>query len=245
MNLIVSSKQLYQKLVNAIRVINNKNTLPILDCFLFGLKGNVLNITATDGEIRLSTKLEVTEADGSGIICINAKQITESLKELPDQPLRIEIDNETKAVTIHYHNGKYDFVGQDAESYPQPKGLDELVKQELIVSADVLLNGVNRTLFAAANDELRPIMNGIYFDITKDNVTFVASDGHKLVCLRNTDTMGKDRASFVLPSKAANVIKKLLEKQTDSVKIKFDLNQAILELSDCLISCRFIEGRYP
>lgn len=245
MKFTVSSKKLYQKLQAAAQVINKKNTLPILDCFLFGLRGNILNIASTDGEVRLVTKVEVEDVQGDIKIAVNAKTLVDSLKELPEQPITFEVNENNFEVLIHYHNGKFNFIGQIADDYPTPKQLDEKVKQELIIGADVLMNGINGTLFAAANDELRPVMCACYFDITKDNVTFVASDGHKLIKLVSTETKGQDKSSFILPTKASNVIRKLAEKQSDPVKIRFDFNQAVFDFIDYVVSVRFIEGRYP
>lgn len=245
MQFTVSSKKLFTKLQAAAQVINKKNTLPILDCFLLGLRGNILNIASTDGEVRLVTKVEVRDAQGDIKIAVNAHTLVGALKELPDQPITFEVNESNFEVLIHYHNGKFNFIGESGDDYPTPKLLDEKVKQELTIDANVLQNGIGGTLFAVANDELRPVMNGIYFDITKDNVTFVASDGHKLVKLVSTETKGQDRASFILPTKAANIIRKLAEKQSDSVKIRFDYNQAIFDLVYFTVSVRFIEGKYP
>lgn len=245
MKFTISSKKLLAKLSVMVKVINNKNTLPILDCFLLGLKGNILRIAATDAEIRLSTEIEVEEPISEGTVCLNAKMLTDALKELPDQPLTFEINDENKEVSINYHNGKYTFIGVDSADYPQPKNLDEKVRQNLVIQPEVLLLGINSTLFATATDELRPVMEGIYFDVTKDNLTFVSSDGHKLVKLVSTETKGSDKASFIMPKKAANILKVMLAKQYEPIKIKFDFNNAYIELSDFIISARFIEGKYP
>ena len=245
MQFTVSSKKLFTKLQAAAQVINKKNTLPILDCFLLGLRGNILNIASTDGEVRLVTKVEVQDAEGDIKVAVNAQTLVSALKELPDQPITFEVNEDNFEIFIHYHNGKFNFIGQSADDYPTPRLLDEKVKQELTIDADVLLNGIVGTLFAASNDELRPVMCACYFDITKDNVTFVASDGHKLIRLVSTETKGQDRASFILPTKAANVVRKLAEKQSDPVKIRFDFNQAIFDFIDYVVSVRFIEGRYP
>lgn len=245
MKFIVSSKTLYSALQKAARVISNKNALPILDCFKLGLQGNSLRIAAADHEMRLSTKVDVENPNGNGEICINAKNLTDALKELPDQPLTFDIDDSTKEILIHYHNGKYNFVGQSADDYPQPKNLDEKVKQELTIEADVLESAIVGTLFAVADDELRPVMNGVYFDITPNDVTFVASDGHMLVKMVSLETKGNERSSFILPKKAANLLKTLLPKQKENVRVRFDFNQAVFDLSDYSITARFIEGRYP
>lgn len=245
MRFTVSRKKLFTKLQAAAQVINKKNTLPILDCFMLGLRNNILNIASTDGEVRLVTKVEVEDAKGDIKIAVNAKTLVDALKELPEQPITFEVNEDNFQVIIHYHNGKFNFIGQSVDDYPTPKNLDEKVKQELTIDADVLLNGITGTLFAVANDELRPVMNGIYFDITKDNLSFVASDGHRLVRLISKAARGTEQSSFILPTKGANIITSLLTKQSEPVKIRFDFNNAVFDLTDYSVTVRFIDGRYP
>lgn len=245
MKFTVNSKKLFTKLQAAAQVINKKNTLPILDCFLLGLRGNILNIASTDGEVRLVTKVEVEDAQGDIKIAVNAKNLVDALKELPEQPITFELNEDNFGVFIHYHNGKFNFIGQSADDYPTPKNLDEKVKKELTIEAGVLLNGISGTVFAVSNDELRPVMCSVYFDITKDDVTFVASDGHRLVKLVSKIARGADKASFALPTKGANIITSLLAKQSEPVKIRFDFNNAVFDLTDYTVTVRFIDGRYP
>lgn len=245
MQFTVSSKKLFTKLQAAAQVINKKNTLPILDCFLLGLRGNILNIASTDGEVRLVTKVEVQDAEGDIKIAVNAQTLVDALKELPDQPITFEVNGDNFEVLIHYHNGKFNFIGQSADDYPTPKNLDEKVKQELTIDSDVLLNGISGTVFAVSNDELRPVMCSVFLDITKDDLTFVASDGHRLVKLVSKIARGTDKASFTLPTKGANIITNLLAKQSEPVKIRFDFNNAVFDLTDYTVTIRFIDGRYP
>ena len=180
MRFVVSSTALLSHLQAISKVINSKNTLPILDCFLLELEGSTLSLTAADSETRLVTSLEVNEADGNGKFAVNAKNLLDPLKELPDQPLTFEINSDNLETFIFFHNGKYNFIGQNGEDYPQPKQLRETAVS-LTIEPQVLFSGINRTLFASADDELRPVMNGVYFDISTEDLTFVASDGHKLV----------------------------------------------------------------
>ncbi|MDU1891103.1 MAG: DNA polymerase III subunit beta [Dysgonomonas sp.] len=244
MRFVVSSTALLSHLQAISKVINSKNTLPILDCFLLDLNGTTLSLTAADSETRLVTSLEVNEAEGSGKFAVNAKNLLDPLKELPEQPLTFEINNENLETFIYFHNGKYNFIGQSGEDYPQPKELKETAIS-LTIDPQVLFSGINRTLFASADDELRPVMNGIYFDITTDDLTFVASDGHKLVRCKTLAVKGSERASFILPKKPANLLKSILPKEADTVEIKFDENNAYIKMSSYTMTCRFIEGRYP
>jgi DNA polymerase-3 subunit beta len=244
MKFVVSSATLLNHLQAISRVINSKNTLPILDCFLLNLKNNTLSLTAADSETRLETLVEVSNAEGEGSLAINAKNLLDPLRELPDQPLTFDINDETLEVFIYYHNGKYNFVGLKGDEYPEPKVLKESALK-LTMDAETLFSGINRTVFATADDELRPVMNGIYFDISADDLTFVASDGHKLVRVTTTEAKGEGRSSFILPKKPANLLKSLLPKETGAVEITFDENNAYIAMSSYKMVCRFVEGRYP
>lgn len=244
MKFVVSSTSLSSHLQVISRVIASKNTIPILDCFLFELSGNLLKITAADSETRMITSVEVREVEGEGVFAIPSKNLLESLKELPEQPISFDIDDTTLEMFINYENGKYNFIGQNGDEYPQHKPLKEnAIKIEIV--AENLLSGINRTLFATAEDELRPVMNGILFDISETDITFVASDGHKLVRFKNSSVKGNDKAAFILPKKPANLLRAVLPRETGGVTIGFDDNNAYITMEHVTIICRLIEGRYP
>ena len=240
----VSSTALLSRLQSISKVIASKNSLPILDSFLFNLEGNKLTITASDAETRLVTSVDVMNAQGSGLFAVSAKILLDPLKELPEQPLTFDINDDNLEIFIHFQNGKYNFIGQKGDTYPQQKPLNENAIS-IMMDAQMLLNGISRSLFATADDELRPVMNGIYFDIHTDDLTFVASDGHKLVRLRNLSVKSPERASFILPKKPANLLKGLLSKEGEMVSIKFDDNNAYINCANFEMVCRLIEGRYP
>ena len=240
----VSSTALLSRLQSISKVIASKNSLPILDSFLFDLDGNKLTITASDAETRLVTSVEVMNSKGTGLFAVSAKILLDPLKELPEQPLTLDINDENLGIFIHFQNGKYNFIGQKGDTYPLQKPLNDNAIA-IIVDSQMLLNGISRSLFATADDELRPVMNGIYFDIHTDDLTFVASDGHKLVRLRNLSVKSPERASFILPKKPANLLKNLLGKETEMVNIKFDDNNAYVNCANFEMVCRLIEGRYP
>ena len=245
MKFVISSASMLNHLQAINRVINSKSTLPILDCFLLELKGEKLTLTAADSETRLETWVEVNSAEGEGSLAINAKNLLDPLRELPDQPLTFDINDETLEVFIYYQNGKYNFVGLKGDEYPDPKPLKEDSAMSLTIDSEMLLSGINRTVFATADDELRPVMNGIYFDITSEDLTFVASDGHKLVRVTTTDSKGDGRSSFILPKKPANLLKSILPRENGDVEINFDENNAYLTMGNYKMVCRFVEGRYP
>lgn len=240
----VSSTALLSRLQSISKVIASKNSLPILDSFLFHLRGTKLTITASDAETRMVTSVEVMNVQGDGLFAITAKNLLEPLKELPEQPLTFDINDDNMEVFIHFQNGKYNFIGQKGDTYPQQKPLKEN-PITLTIDSQMLLNGITRSIFATADDELRPVMNGIYFDIHTEDLTFVASDGHKLVRLRNMQIQSPERASFILPKKPANLLKGILGKETEPVKITFDENNAYITCKGFEMVCRLIEGRYP
>ena len=244
MKFIVSSTSLLSHLQAISRVINSKNTLPIMDCFLFNLQDGTLSITASDTATTMVTSIEVTESDSDGRFAIVARTLLDAMKEIPEQPLTFNLNPNTLEITVQYMNGQYTVMGQNADEYPQPATLgDNAVHAN--IPADVLLNGINRALFATADDELRPVMNGIYFDITPDDITMVASDGHKLVRNKNLSVKGSEKAAFILPKKPANLLKNVLTKEENSVSIDFDDRNAVITLEKYRMVCRLIEGRYP
>ena len=243
MKFIVSSTGLFSRLQAISRVINSKNSLPILDCFLLELTDGTLSITASDSETTLSTFIEANEYDTDGRFAVNSKTILEALKEIPEQPLTFEV-SESMEIVVKYQNGKYSLMGQNADEYPQSANLGSNAVH-VSLGVEVLMNGINRSLFAPADDELRPVMNGIYFDITTEDITFVASDGHKLVRNKSYKARGNEKAAFILPKKPATLLKNLLPKETGDVQIDFDDRNAMFTLENYSMTCRLIEGRYP
>lgn len=244
MKFVVSSAALYSHLQAISRVINSKSTLPILDCFLFNIEDNRLSITASDNETTLDTTMEVVESDGNYQFAIASKTLLDAIKELPEQPITFDINPQTMEVAIQYMNGKYAMMGQSADEYPMAAIMGDN-SVNFSVEADTLLGGINRTIFATADDELRPVMNGIYFDIFADNVTLVASDGHKLVRYKLYNVKGEEKAAFILPKKPAALLKNLLAKEAGEIKISFDDRNATFEMPTHRMICRLIEGRYP
>ena len=244
MKFIVSSTALFSHLQAISRVINSRNSLPILDCFLFELRDGTLFMTASDNDTTLSTSIEVNESDSDGRFAVSSKTLLEALKEIPEQPLSFHIEPSNMEITVEYLNGKYSLMGQNADEYPQAQALGSNAVQ-VTMGAEILMNGVNRSIFATADDELRPVMNGIYFDISTEGITLVASDGHKLVRCKTYAARGAEKAAFILPKKPANLLKNLLPKEQGDVQIGFDDRNAMFTLENYQMICRLIEGRYP
>jgi DNA polymerase-3 subunit beta len=244
MRFVVSSTELLRHLNAISRVISSKNTLPILDNFLLKLEGKTLMITASDLETTLITKIELENSEEEGLIAIQAKIMLDTLKEFPEQPLTFNIDPDTLAVEILSANGKFSIVGHNGEDFPVlPKLGDK--HHAIILAHDLLLAGINKTLFATADDELRPVMNGIFIELSPEEITFVASDAHKLVRYKRNDVKYSDVASFILPKKPASLLKNLLPREDSDVKLEFDEKNAFFTLSGFKMVCRLVEGKYP
>ena len=244
MKFIVSSTGLFSRLQAISRVINSKNSLPILDCFLVDLKENGLSITASDSETTLTTTLEANEVEGMGRFAVSSKTILDALKEIPEQPITFDVNMDSWEIQVRYQNGKFCLMGRNADEYPDTPALrDEAVS--LSIAANVLATGINRSLFATADDELHPVLNGIFFDITTEDITFAASDGYKLVRNKTYAAKGEEKAAFILPKKPATLLKNLLPKEQGDVQIAFDGRNAIITLEGYVLTCRLIEGRYP
>jgi len=245
MKFVVSSMELLSHLQAISRVISNKNTLPILDNFLFSLEGSTLEITASDLESTLITTMQLENADGDGLIAIPARILTDTLKEFPDIPLTFNINLDSMMVVIQSENGKFTIMGQRGAEFPQMPQLREEQKQTVDMDAEILMSGVNRTLFATADDELRPVMNGIFIELSPDDITFVASDAHKLVRYKRTDAKAERASSFILPKKPASLLKNILGKESSPVRLEFDEKNASFTLTNYRIVCRLVEGNYP
>jgi DNA polymerase-3 subunit beta len=245
MKFVVSSTELLGHLQAISRVISSKNTLPILDNFLFNLSGNDLEITASDLESTLITRMKLENASGDGIIALPARILLDTLKEFSVQPLAFDINLDTLAVVITSENGKFNVVGQNGIDFPALPSIRKEKKFSFLINADVMLAGINKTLFATADDELRPVMGGIFIEASTDKITFVASDAHKLVRYQRTDSHADDNASFILPKKPASLLRNILPKEEGPVTVEFDDKNAFFNLNDYKVVCRLVEGNYP
>ncbi len=244
MKFVVSSTELLKHLNAISRVISSKNTLPILDNFLFRLEGKSLSITASYLETTLITTMELDHSEDDGLVALPAKILLDTLKEFPEQPLSFQLDADTMGMSILSANGKFAIPGQNGEEFPNQPTLNP-EHYTINVPHDVMLNGINKTLFATADDELRPVMNGINIEISPVGMTFVASDAHKLVRYKRTDAKSDNEASFILPKKPASLLKNLLPKEDFDVVLEFDEKNAIFQLTGFKMVCRLVEGRYP
>ncbi len=245
MKFVVSSTELLSHLTVVSRVISTKNTLPILDNFLFNLTGNNLEITASDLETTLTTIITLENVTDEGRIAIPYRILLDVLKEFPEQPLTFDINAQTFAIKVSSDTGEFNVIGQPSEDYPSAVVLQPADRTSVKIPAHALLSGITKTIFATADDEMRPVMNGILFELSNDSFTFVASDAHKLVRYKRLDVKSDRTSSFILPKKPANLLKNILTRGNEDITIEFDSKNALFKLANYTLVCRLVEGVYP
>lgn len=244
MKFVVSSSELLHHLQAISKVISTKNTLPILDNFLFQLNDDYLQLTASDLGTTLIAKMPLENITGEGSIAVPARILTDTLKEFSDQPLTFEINEETFNVDIYSENGKFSIAGYDGVDFPKVPDLDEDVTR-LAIDTDVLYKGIDKTLFATGDDEMRQVMNGIFVDFKTEGVTFVASDSHELVRYRRKDLEVEQESNFILAKKPAGLLRTILPREEGEVSVEFDAKNAFFRLQNYTLVSRLIEGKYP
>lgn len=242
MNFIVNSSSLLKQLQILSGVLNSSNTLPILDNFLFEISNNELTISASDLETTMTTKMEVDSKE-DGNIAIPAKILLDTLKSLPQQPLSINIDDSTMGIEISSDFGKYKLIGQNPDEFPKSPEMEN--PSTITIDGDILATAINKTIFAAGNDELRPVMTGVFFELDKDYMRFVATDAHKLVRYTRTDAKADKAGSFILPKKPLSLLKNTVTGAEDTIKVSFTDSNAIFSFENIILRCRLIEGKYP
>ncbi len=245
MNFVISSSGLFAHLQSIKQVISSKNSLPILDNFLFQIEGKNLQITASDLESTLITNLELANVDGEGIIAIEAKRMLDILKEFSEQPLTFNVNTETFKVEVLSQNGKFELIGQDGNDFPKLPTIKKGKGSKINLTAELLLNGINKTIFATAEDELRPVMNGIFIEISPEEIRFVATDAHKLVRYKRFNVETEVSSSFILPKKPASLLKNLISKGAENIEVEFDEKNAFFTILTNKLICRLVEGNYP
>lgn len=242
MKFIVSSSVLLKQVQGISGVLNSSNTLPILDNFLFEIKKGKLSITASDLETTMVAQLSV-EAKEDGLIAIPAKLLLETLKSFPEQPLTFTIEKDTFGIEISSDYGKYKLTGQNGAEFPKTPKLD--AASNIKIDALILANAINKTIFASGNDELRPVMSGVFFELNETNLVFVATDAHKLVRYTRTDLKAEKASSFILPKKPLNLLKNILGNVSDEVTINYNETNAMFVFGNTTLICRLIDGKYP
>ena len=241
MKFSLSSSELLKQLQIAGGAINTNPVLPILEDFLFTITNNKLSIAATDLETSIITEIEVN-SDGDGVVAVPAKILLETLKALPPQPITFSVDDEKYGIEITSSYGKYKLAGEDGKDFPripEPEGVDSIELQ-----SSVLAQSITKTLFATSNDELRPAMTGVYFQVDFNKLILVATDAHKLVKYTFTEASGEIATSFIVPKKALTLLKNALP-NGGTVKLAFNKANAFFTFENTQLACRLIDARYP
>ncbi|MEG2728634.1 MAG: DNA polymerase III subunit beta [Mucinivorans sp.] len=247
MKFTVSSSALSQNLQAIGKVINSKNTLPILDYFLFEIKDNELKITASDIDTTLQTTIAIdNQASENGAVAVPARRILDSIKEFAEQPLTLSLDNDTWEITIAWGTGKLSIPGITGVGYPEQPSLQENETTRISVTAGLLADGIASTIFATADDTLRPVMNGINVALSPTEITFVATDAHRLVRYQNTSVTVAQAASFILPAKPSTLLRSVMPRDEKAmIDVAFDSKNVVFTLPNHRLVCRLIEGNYP
>ena len=241
MKFIVSSSALLKVLQLIGGVINNSNTLPILDNFLFEINGNKLTITASDLETTFSTQLPI-ESETNSLIALPARLLLDTLKTFPEQPLTF-LKTEKNTVEISANNGKYAVAYVNGEEFPKAPQIKD--SKTLSINGNILHTAINTTLFASGNDDLRPVMSGIFFQFSSESLTFVATDAHKLVRYSRFDLKSEETGEFIMPKKPLQILKNTLSVIEDEITIEYNDTNAQYRFGDSTLNCRLIDGKYP
>lgn len=249
MRFTTNAKQLSETLVNMNRVINTKNVIPILADIVFTVKDDNLTLKASDSEVIMETTIALTDCEGEGSFAINGKDVMEAVKNLPDNPLTFSMEEDDKVVKIDYFSGVFTLPIDNIVDYPVQPQLNGNDIKNFTITEGLLQENIARTLFATADDELRPVMNGIYFDLTTEHLAVVASDGHTLVRNKILTIKAENDSnvgSFILPKKPANILKSILHRgEKKNITVSFDDKRTIIATENITLQCRLIEGRYP
>lgn len=240
----IDGKLFQQQLQAVSKVINSKNALSILDNFLFQLEEGWLTITGSDQENIVSSRVEVSDSDGDGAVAVPAKTLLEITKEVNNQPLTFSLNESTGEIDVVFLSGRFRFMGINADEYPRGEKMDDDATV-LVLPSSVVKKGIEKTIYAVSLEPIRPMMTGIFWDIHEGDITFVASDTHKLVRYINSEVNPGVVTSFIMPAKPASIIKGILDKETQDVKMTLGSKGARFEFGDYTLTCRFIKGNYP
>ena len=242
MNFVVSASVLLKHLKAIGGVLNTNNSIPILDCFLFELNKNELVMSASDMETTITSSMKI-ESSSNGSIAVPAKTLMDALANLPEQPISFIIDKNKHSIKLKTETGDYNISGQNGEEYPKMPELES--QTSFVIKSEVLFNAINKTIFATGNDDLRPVMSGVYCQFNEANSIFVATDAHKLVRYTRNDAKAGTNASFIMPKKPLNVLKTLLTGVDDAIQVEFNKINALFSFGNIKLICRLIDGKYP
>ncbi len=243
MKFIIPSAKLLKSLQAISGIVGNNNILSILDDFKFELNGDSLKITSSDLETTMTVTLHPEKIEGEGIVTIPARKLIDTLKFLPDVPVTMMIDEQLLNVEILAGEGRFKLAGHKGDEFPKHNNVVSDI--QWVVPAEVLASGFEKTLFATGNDDIRPVMSGVFVEMAEDGITFVATDAHRLVRYIRHDVRMPEKSSFIMPRKPIAQMKSILASLTEEpVEITFDNTNVMYKFGDYELYCRLIEGRY-
>ena len=243
----LQSKELAAKLKTAAKVINSKNALPILGDFLVETKGDVILVTASDSEQWLSLKCHIVSCDCEMRFCVPSADFLKAIDNLNDVVVTLTLDESTHTITCDYGNGKFTMPYENADEFPLAN-MDTTDSKDFIVDGKKILKAIELTGFATANDELRPVMNGIHFDFFADGMACATSDGHKLARYKDKSVLldvGETTPNFTLPKKPSNILLTILSAIDGDIKISFNDKAISVNNKDFKLSARLLDFKYP
>jgi DNA polymerase-3 subunit beta len=241
MKFIVSSSALLKQLQQISGVINANTVLPILEDFLFEVEKNKLTVLATDLETVMKVQLEV-ESKENGKVCIPARILLDSLKNIPDQPLTFNIDKHF-AVELTSDNGKYKVMGENPDNFPKEPSADDTTS--FTATSVAFVTSINKTIFAVSGDDLRPAMTGVLMEMDGKGLQFVATDAHRLVRYKRKEVKCPKSDSLIIPRKPLNLLKAALPANEDEITINYNSNHLFVHHGTTQMSCRLIDARFP
>ena len=242
MKFVVSSTELVKNLSYISGVVAPSPIVPILENFLFELDNTTLTVTASDMQTVMVAELEVNSSDKAAI-AIPAKLFMDTLKSLPEQPITVNINEDTFGLEIITSTGRFKIAGENPMDFPKPPQVNKNFNIEF--NSDILAAAINNTIFATSTDDLRPAMTGVFVDIQADSATFVATDGHRLIRYRRSDINSTTENRLILPRKALNLIKSSLPSEVVPVTTEFSNSNAFFSFGNIKLICRLIDERYP
>lgn len=241
MKFSVSSSELLKALSLANGAIGIGSIVYILEDFLFEVEGNQLDISATNMEVSIKTRIEVQGTE-NGKAALPARILLDTLKALPTQPISFSLEEEGNTVEVESSYGKYKMAYDKVDDYPELAAPD--MEDRMSIPSDILQKAIANTLFAISSDDMRLAMTGLYLQIDFDKVTFVATDAHKLVKYTYRGVESNFSTHFIIPKKAIALLKTILPVNSE-IHLSFDRRFAYFSWNNTWMSCRLIDAQFP
>lgn len=245
MNFAITSKTLLQQLQVIGGIISNNSTVPILNDFLFEAGEDGLTIYGSDLESSFSARVgsDQVNVKKDGSIAIPAKLLLDTMKTFADMPLVFTVDAKTNGIVISSETGKYKLSGHNPADFPRMPEI--ATENKMAVDSMTLAHAINKTIFATGNDDIRPVMSGVLFEMSPTDCNFVATDAHKLVRYHRKDVTSSGNGSIVLPKKPLNLLKNILLSYDTPVDVSYNDTNVSFSFENYRVVSRLIDGKFP